>query len=84
MLGRGNDLPGALLDVVVILEGEWRRFAGPMARRAVLKNDGCDVPVERQGTLGCFNLGDGGERTPCGRDAYRQPFDYSTVMTARL
>ncbi len=63
MLGRRNDLRRPLLDVAVAQQRERRGFAGPMARRAVLKNDGCHVPVEGQGTLGSFDGGDRGAHT---------------------
>jgi hypothetical protein len=63
MLRRRNDLLRPLLHVVVAQQREGRGFTRPMARSAILKNDGGHVPVEGQGTLGSFDWGDGGEQT---------------------
>ena len=55
VLGGRHDLPGPLLDVVVAQQRERGGLARPMAGGAVLENDGGDVPVEGEGTLGGFD-----------------------------
>jgi hypothetical protein len=69
MLGRRHDLRRPLSDVVVVQQRERRGFTRPVARRAVLKNDGGDVPVEGEGTLGGFDGSDGGTHTRLRRRA---------------
>jgi hypothetical protein len=49
MLHSLGDESGPLPDVVECQETERRRFAGPMAGRAIAKHDRRDVLIERQG-----------------------------------
>src|SRR5215472_14334203 len=45
--GDGRDLRGSLPRVFIAEQREWSSFAGPMTRRAVLKQNGSDVFGER-------------------------------------